>query len=85
MPKQKHHIRLSAQEREELTSILRKGTASAHRQRHARIFLLADTEDPDGAKSDSQIAAAVQTSGLPQVFDPLAMRVFRGFVGFVGC
>ncbi|MEO6785799.1 MAG: hypothetical protein ABI318_06665, partial [Chthoniobacteraceae bacterium] len=48
------------------TSILRKGTASAHRQRQARILLLADTEDPDGAKSDSQIAAAVQSL----IYDP---------------
>ena len=66
MPKKKHHIQLSAQEHEELTSILRKGTASAQRQRHARILLLADTGDPDGARSDSQIAAAVQTS-IPTV------------------
>ena len=62
MPKKKHHIQLSAPEREELTAILRKGRASAQRQRHARILLLADTGDPDGGSSDSQIAAATHTS-----------------------
>ena len=62
MPKKKHHIRLGAQERNELEAILRKGRASALRQRHARILLLADTEGPDGGSSDSQIAAAAHTS-----------------------
>ena len=66
MPKKKHHIQLSAQEREALTSILRKGTASAQRQRHARILLLADTGGPDGGSSDSQIASAAHTS-IPTV------------------
>ena len=66
MPKKKHHIQLSGQEREELTSILRKGRTSAHRQRRARILLLADTGGPDGGNSDSQIAAAAHTS-IPSV------------------
>ena len=47
MPKKKHHIRLSAQERNGLEAILRKGRASAVRQRHARILLLADTDGPE--------------------------------------
>jgi hypothetical protein len=66
MPKKKHHIRLSSQERERLDSILRKGKASAHRQCHARILLLADTNGPEGGLSDSQIALAAQTS-IPTV------------------
>ena len=66
MPKKKHHIGLSAQERNELTAILRKGRASAQRQRHARILLLADTEGAGGGSSDSQIAAAAHTS-IPTV------------------
>ena len=37
MPKKKHHIRLSAEERVQLETIVRKGKANAHRQRHARI------------------------------------------------
>ena len=62
MPKKKHHIRLSAQERNELETILRKGRASAVRQRHARILLLADVDGPGGGRSDSQTAAAARTS-----------------------
>ena len=66
MPKKKHHIQLSAQEREELTSIVRKGRASAQRQRHARILLLADTGGSGGGSSDSQIGTAAHTS-IPSV------------------
>ena len=66
MPKKKHHIRLSSQEREQLETILRKGKASAQRQRHARILLFADTNGPEGGWSDSQIARAAQTS-IPTV------------------
>jgi len=62
MPQKKHHIRLSLEEREKLESIVRKGKASAHRQRHARILLLADSNSSQGGWSDSQIAAAAQTS-----------------------
>lgn len=66
MPKKKHHIRLSPEERAQLEAIVRKGQANAHRQRHARILLLADKEDPGGGWSDSQVAQAAQTS-IPTV------------------
>jgi hypothetical protein len=66
MPKKKHHIRLSQKEREELEAILRKGQASAQRQRHARILLLADTNGPEGGWSDAQIAQGAHTS-IPTV------------------
>ena len=66
MPKKKHHIRLSPEERAQLEAIVRKGRANAHRQRHARILLLADPEEPTGGWSDAQIARAVQTS-IPTV------------------
>lgn len=66
MPYKKHHIRLSLEEREKLEAILRKGKASAHRQRHARILLLADADGPQGGLNDSQIADAAQTS-IPTV------------------
>ena len=62
MPKKKHHIRLSCQEREQLENILRRGKASAQRQCHARILLFADVNGPDGGWSDSQIAEAARTS-----------------------
>jgi hypothetical protein len=66
MPKKKHHIQLSAEERVQLETILRKGKASAHCQRHARILLLADTDGPEGGWSDSRIASAAHTS-IPTV------------------
>jgi transposase len=66
MPTKKHHIRLSAQERASLEAIVRKGQASAQRQSHARILLLADTNGPEGGWSDSQVARAAQTS-IPTV------------------
>ena len=66
MPKKTHHIRLKDQEREQLESILRKGKASAQRQRHARILLFADINGPEGGWSDAQIAKAAQTS-IPTV------------------
>ena len=66
MPNKKHHIRLGAKERAQLETILRKGQASAYRQCHARILLLADIQSPKGGWSDSQIARAAQTS-IPTV------------------
>ncbi len=66
MPKKKHQIKLSAAERELLQKILDKGHASALRQRHARILLLADSNGPEGDWSDGQIAHATQTS-IPTV------------------
>jgi hypothetical protein len=62
MPKKKHPIPLSSNERIKLESILAKGRNSAHRQRYARILLLADTHGPAGARSDSQIAGAAHMS-----------------------
>ena len=66
MPTKKHHIRLNAQEREQLETIVRKGKASAQRQSHARILLLADTNGPEGGWSDSRVARATQSS-IPTV------------------
>ncbi len=66
MPNKKHHIRLSPEERAQLDAVVRKGKASAHRQRHARILLLADSAGPEGGWSDSQIARAAHAS-IPTV------------------
>jgi transposase len=66
MPNKKHHIRLGREERGQLEAIVGKGKASAHRQRHARILLLADSAGPEGGWSDSQIAKAAHTS-IPTV------------------
>lgn len=58
MPK-KYRIELTAQERLELTGILKRGKAAVLRQRHARILLLADENLSGGARSDVDIAVAV--------------------------
>lgn len=57
----KYHVKLEPEERTRLEAILRKGKASAHAQRHARILLLADTNDPEKGWQDARIGEAVQT------------------------
>lgn len=61
MPK-KYHIRLEEEERVLLESITRKGRASAQRQRAARILLLADANQKEGAMGDEEIARVAQTT-----------------------
>ena len=57
----KYHVKLEAEERARLQAILSKGKASAHAQRHARILLLADTNDPEKGWNDARIAEALAT------------------------
>jgi Homeodomain-like domain len=66
MPKKKHHLRLSGEERQQLETILHKGKANALCQRHARILLLADTNGPEEGWSDARIASATHAS-IPTV------------------
>lgn len=54
-----YRVRLEAAEREELESILKRGRAAAHRQRHARILLKADENREGGALTDNEIAGSV--------------------------
>jgi transposase len=54
-----YRVRLEASEREELESILKRGKAAAHRQRHARILLKADENREDGGLTDKEIAQSV--------------------------
>ncbi|MDB6151577.1 MAG: transposase [Chthoniobacteraceae bacterium] len=60
MPK-KYHVKLEADEGTRLEAILRKGKASAHAQRHARILLLSDSSNPQKGWNDARIAEAVGT------------------------
>ncbi len=57
----KYHVKLEAEERARLQEILSKGKASAHAQRHARILMLADTNDPEKGWKDARIAEALAT------------------------
>jgi transposase len=55
-------VRLSAEEREQLESLLRKGKSPAQRLLKARILLKADISEAGDGWSDSKIIAALETS-----------------------
>jgi poly-gamma-glutamate capsule biosynthesis protein CapA/YwtB (metallophosphatase superfamily) len=58
----KYIVKLSAEERERLNGLIQKGKAPARQALKARILLKADASDAGEAWSDSQIAAALETS-----------------------
>src|SRR5215475_3967096 len=58
----KYAVRLSAQEREQLQMLLRKGKGPARRLLKARILLKADVSEAGPGWSDSKIMAALDTS-----------------------
>ncbi len=55
-------VELSAEEREQLNTLIQKGKAPVRQVLKARILLKADASDAGDAWSDSQIAAALETS-----------------------
>jgi len=55
-------VRLSAEERQHLEAMIRKGKSPAQRLLKARILLKADVSDDGEGWSDSRIAAALDTS-----------------------
>lgn len=58
----KYIVTLTAEEREQLQQILKKGKNPAYKVNHARILLKADTSQPDGAWTDQAIASALELS-----------------------
>lgn len=58
----KHVVRLSAEERERLEALIRKGKSPAQRLLKARILLKADISEAGEGWSDSAIATALDTS-----------------------
>ena len=58
----KYIVTLSAAEREQLTALIHSGKHPAQKLLKARILLKADTSEGGEGWSDSQIAAALQTS-----------------------
>ena len=58
----KYVVRLTAKERGQLDELIRKGKRSAQLLTKARILLKADVSDAGDGWSDSQIAAALDTS-----------------------
>jgi hypothetical protein len=58
----KYVVRLSAEERDKLSALIRSGKRSAQLLTKARILLKADVSEAGDGWSDSKIAAAVDTS-----------------------
>ena len=58
----KYVVRLSAEEREQLSALIRSGKRSAQLLTKARILLKADVSEAGEGWSDSRIAAALDTS-----------------------
>jgi len=58
----KYVVRLSAEEREQLQALIRKGKSPASRLLKARILLKADVSDAGEGWSDSRIIKALDTS-----------------------
>jgi transposase len=62
VPIKKYVVRLSAEEREQLHALIRKGKSSAQRLMKARILLKADVSEDGEGWSDSAIVQALETS-----------------------
>lgn len=60
MPRMQHQVPLSSDERAQLATILRRGTASAFTQRRARVLLKTDRNGP--RLTDAQVADACAVS-----------------------
>ncbi len=62
MPAKRYRVKLTAQERQELTDLTTKGRVAARKQNHARILLLSDENSAAGSKKDDAIMSALGTS-----------------------
>ena len=56
--RKRYRVRLSAEERAELSGIV-NGKAAAHRRKHAHMLLLADEDREDGGRTDADIASVL--------------------------
>lgn len=59
MPAKRYRVRLTPPEREELTGMVRRGKGVARRLTRARILLMADESQAEGAWKDAEIAKAL--------------------------
>ena len=57
---QKYRVELTVEEQEELKALVCRGRVAAYKQRHARILLLSDENQAQGAMMDQEIARALQ-------------------------
>jgi transposase len=75
----KYVVQLSAEEREQLEALIRKGKGSAQRLLKGRILLKADIAEAGPGWSDSKIVAALDTS-TSMVYRVRKQLVEEGFV-----
>ena len=62
MPTKKYVVSLSAEEREQLEQLTKRGKAPAYKINHARILLKADSNQEGGGWTDKAIAQALDIS-----------------------
>ena len=74
----KYVVRLSAEERDQLDALIRKGKRSAQLVTRARILLKADVSEAGDGWSDSRIAEALDTS-VPTIERTRRQLVEEGF------
>ncbi len=74
----KYVVRLSAEEREQLKALIRKGKSPGKQQLKARILLKADVSDAGEGWSDSQIIDSLETS-VSMVYRARKQLVEEGF------
>ena len=60
MPMKRYRVQLSAEERQELKTLVSRGRAGAYQQTHGRILLLSDEAHAEGAMKDEEIARVLQ-------------------------
>ncbi len=58
----KYRVNLTTQERDELEAMISKGKADARKLAHARILLQTDEAGGEPARSDEEVASALDTS-----------------------
>ena len=56
----KYRVKLSAEERQELKTLVSRGRAAAYQQTHARILLLSNEGCQGGAMKDEEISRSLQ-------------------------
>ena len=56
----RYRVKLSAEERQELKTLVSRGRAAAYQQTHGRVLLLSDEAHADGAMKDEAIARVLQ-------------------------
>ena len=60
MSAKKYRVKLTTEERQELKALVSRWRAAAYKQTHARVLLLSDEGQGDGAMKDEEIARALR-------------------------